>query len=134
MIKKLIIIGHGSFPSALKETARLLLGETANKVVTIELHPQDTAEEIKKRLEDVLQSAEEALVFVDIFGGTPSRVVAEVILSSNKKYEAVFGVNLPMLLQAILDFEEKDVKALAREISIQGRESIIILSEKFSHK
>lgn len=132
MAKKIIIMGHGNLPSALKETAKLLLGETAERVVTIELHPQDTAEKIKKELESILQTAEEALIFADLLGGTPSRVIAEVILASNKKYEAVFGINLPMLLQALFDIEEKDVKTLAKEIATQGKESIIVLSERFS--
>jgi mannose/fructose/sorbose-specific phosphotransferase system IIA component len=132
MTKKIIIMGHGNFPSALKETAKLLLGEAAERIDIIELYPQDTAEKIKKELENVLQTAEEALIFADILGGTPSRVIAEVILASNKTYDAIFGVNLPMLLQALFDLEEKDIKTLAKDIATQGKESIVVLSERFA--
>jgi len=132
MDKKIIIMGHGPLPSALKESAKMLLGKVAEDIVTIELYPQDTAEKIKQKLEDTLQTTEEALIFADILGGTPSRVIAEVILASSKKCEVVFGVNLPMLLQALLDLKEKDVKTLAKEIAVQGKDSIIVLSERFS--
>ncbi|USS40144.1 PTS sugar transporter subunit IIA [Thermococcus aggregans] len=132
MNKRIIIMGHGPFPSALKESAKMLLGKVAENIVAIELYPQDTAEKIKQKLEDTLQATEEALIFADILGGTPSRVIAEVVLASNKKYEVVSGVNLPMVLQALIDLNEKDVKTLAREIAVQGKGSIVVLSERFS--
>lgn len=133
MPRKIIIMGHGNFPRALKDTAKLLLGETVDeKIIIIELQPEDTVEKIRNELYSALNTVDEALIFADIFGGTPSRVIAEVLLKSTYKSEAVFGVNLPMLLQALLEIDEKDVKTLAGEIVVQGRESITTLSEKLS--
>lgn len=44
MPRKIIIMGHGNFPKALKDTAKLLLGETVDeKIIIIELQPEDTA-------------------------------------------------------------------------------------------
>ena len=71
------------------------------------------------------------LLLVDIFGGSPSNATA-LLLAENYKINAVSGVNLPMLLEALTERENTAADMLVKQLKAAGNEGIIDITEAFS--
>jgi mannose/fructose-specific phosphotransferase system component IIA len=84
-------------------------------------------EEIATKLRAIVEGAPsggEFLVLMDLFGGSPSTVCAQ-IMAEDPRIEIVTGVNLPMLLEVLLGMEALTLKDLARLAREKGKEGII---------
>ena len=71
------------------------------------------------------------LLLIDIFGGSPSNAAA-LLLAENYKINAVSGVNLPMLLEALTERDNTAVDILIKQLKTAGNEGIIDIVEAFS--
>lgn len=118
----IILITHGPLAQALLESAEMILGEQTD-VQTICLGREDNLETARARVAEALRAAGDgALVLADLFGGTASNAAAWALQGS--RFELVAGVNLPMLLEVLMNRERLDAAALA-ELAVQrGRQSV----------
>jgi PTS system mannose-specific IIA component len=121
----IILISHGKLAGAMKATAEMILGslEDFEAVEFIEGMTPETLQEITSQAIKKINSSDGILLFADLFGGTPARVIGELVLTH--RYPAIAGVNLPMLLEicpmrSYSSIEE--IKATALE---SGRQAII---------
>ena len=84
-------------------------------------------ESIAETLRDAMVP-EGVLVLADMFGGSAANVSAGFLATA--KVEVVTGVNLPMLLEAMLARNNyKDVKSFAKYLAEKSRGSIINLGD-----
>lgn len=79
---------------------------TRKKTDAISLFPNDSIDDFKKNIIERLKSLDTGkgvMVFVDLYGGTPSNSIAlNLDLNGNEiNIECITGVNLPMLLEAL---------------------------------
>ncbi len=118
-----VVVSHGNLGSALIRTAELITGPVEG-LHAVALQPDDSPEGFARRLAATLDALEgqETLVLIDLFGGTPYNVAARLVLKAS--VECITGVNLPMLLEAILTREDASLPELAETITQVGRESI----------
>ena len=87
---------------------------------------------------DIVESEElkneKILILTDMFGGTPSNVIA----ANLKKYDfkCISGMNLPMLLDALLlrDDDSLEIEQLAEQCLKTGKEGIIDIKKMISEK
>lgn len=111
---QIIVMTHGELGKSIIESCELIAGK-ANNISYLSLHREDNVEDLKKRFEKELLRANEyegILVFVDLLGGSPSNV-AMACSRDNVKYHIITGVNMPMLLEAMVCRNEYDVESLA---------------------
>jgi len=128
----IVLITHGKYGEGLVDALALLLGDEAIKGIhVITLGPLDSPESLYEKIKDVVNGIDHekgVLILVDLFGGTPSRVAAQ-LLSEGFNVEVISGVNLPMLVEIVLQ-RDKTAKDLV-EIAIRsGIEGIVNIGEK----
>ena len=120
----IVIVCHGDLAVELVKAAQLICG-TQEHVVALSLHPEDPIEDLPARIiasADRFGSADGVLVLVDISGGSPAN--AALRLLPERGYECVSGVNLPMLLEALLHRERMSTTELAARVESAGRNGI----------
>lgn len=120
----IIVMTHGKFSSELVKSCELIAGP-AEKVATLTLNRDDNIESLNekfvKKLEE-LDDGDGVLVLADLLGGSPSNV-ASLNLKKGCKYHAITGVNLPMLLEAIVNRDNsslEDLVSLCMEAGTSG--------------
>lgn len=119
-----VVAAHGKLAEALLESAALIVGKP-EKTAAVTLMPGDGPEDIKKAM---LRACEEVsrdgdvLVLLDLFGGTPCNTAA--VLLRDTGYECVTGVNLPMVLEVLINREKglsaKDLVSIASDAGSSG--------------
>ena len=123
----IVVIAHGTLAGGLKSAVSLLAGEP-EAFSTVELHPGDAPEEFKARVEDAVQSVDSGdgvLVLVDIFGGTPSNTISQLIACGDSNIQAIAGANLPMVIQATFMREQMPLSDLAGQVMQAGQEALV---------
>lgn len=130
-MKPVILITHGDLAAAFLHSAALVLGELPQDVHAVCLSCEDSLESARAKIDAVLenllleQGNRETLLLVDLYGGTAANAAAWA--SQTHKVEVVAGVNLPMLLEVLLNREELSIGELARLAIEKGREGIVDL-------
>ena len=97
-------------------------------------NPGESLDTLVKKLKDAINEFDNDfphLLFVDIFGGSPSNATA-LLLAEEYKINAVSGVNLPMLLEALTERDGTAPEILVKQLKIAGNEGIIDIVEMFN--
>lgn len=132
-----LLVTHGDLAKALLNSLSLIIGE----VPLIECHGLyhgDNVEEFKEKVGKSITRLNDAsegdgvFVVTDLFGGSPSNVVARCFYDLGKsiKSECVTGVNLPMLLELVTQKEGKSLTELKQMCLEVGPTSIVDLKER----
>jgi mannose/fructose/sorbose-specific phosphotransferase system IIA component len=122
-----VLIGHGPLASGMGGAVEMICGPQDGFAI-VRLRPEDDVEHVAKRLNGALGRmgvAEdgEALIFADLFGAAPANAAAS-LLRSRPNLEIVAGMNLPMVLDALLSREGVTARQLAERAIESGRESV----------
>ncbi len=124
------ILGHGDFPDGLLSAMTLICGQQ-EKVFAVGLRPEESPEGYAERVAEGLRACgagEQVLFLVDVKGGTPCNVVARLISPQRR---CIAGVNLPVLLQAVMSRGEAgSAKDLAAKVLHEGQGSIVDFSKE----
>ncbi|GLZ31754.1 PTS fructose transporter subunit IIA [Lentzea sp. NBRC 105346] len=96
---RIVIVGHGTLPSGLRDAAELILGAQEHLHV-VELPPEQSPEGLRADLVRALEDAEQAVVLTDVFGGTPHNVAA-VEGALRTGVEVLTGASLPMVIEVL---------------------------------
>jgi len=130
VIALVIVATHGELAGSLIRTAELLLGrqEAAEEV---SLGEGESLDSFETRLSVLLASHgnPEALVLVDLFGGTPFNRVARISMS-NPGIQCVTGVNLPMLVEVLAEAPHRSMEELAEIAAESGISGIVDLRRR----
>lgn len=102
-MKAIVFVGHGEFPAAMKNSAEMIAGEN-DHLYSVSLVPEDGKEEFVQKLrlvDQLLETYETILIFADLLGGSPCNAAIETYVE-NEKVQLISGMNLPMVLTAIM--------------------------------
>lgn len=127
----ILIATHGEFASGLLNAVELIAGKQ-EKVGTIGLHHEDGIEEFEGKVNQMLDCLDEGdgvLVFVDILGGTPSNVIFRSL--SRKKFKAIAGVNMAMVVQAVMMRDTMSCDELYESVLETAKQPPILLHEMY---
>jgi mannose/fructose/sorbose-specific phosphotransferase system IIA component len=129
----IVLAAHGPLPDALLESARMILGDPG-QIVTVTLMPGDSLEGLVERLRAAVEevsAGDGVLILLDLFGGTPSNAAALLTQQLGQVY-AVSGINVPMLLETLLDRQHStDVRALAATAFESGQRGVVDIVTAF---
>jgi mannose/fructose/sorbose-specific phosphotransferase system IIA component len=119
----ILIVSHADLGPALIRAAEMIVGPI-EAISAVPLLPDESPEGFGEKLDAALEEieGEEALVLIDLFGGTPYNVAARHVLKDN--VECLTGVNLPMLLELAMSRDGTSLPELAQEIARAGQESV----------
>lgn len=120
----IIIVTHGDFGKYIIESAELIAGKQSN-IMSLGLKHGDSVEELKNTLKENIIKMDEGdgvLVFVDLFGGSPSNVT--LMNMKEVRFKSITGLNMPMLLEAITSRNGCSIEELADRCADIGRSGI----------
>ena len=92
----LVLISHGNFCEALKESTEMIMGPQ-DLIKTIPLLPSEGQEDFKNKFLDVTKHLDDYIVLADLMGGTPCNVISKMILSG-EDITLYAGMNMPMVI------------------------------------
>lgn len=133
----IVIITHGDLSSSLISSASLINNHSCSMVNCGLFHGDDIAEFEEKVRKIIikqfeLSNGDGVLILTDLFGGSPSNVVAKIMHElSDLKIECVTGVNLPIVLQSTIKIENESLEELTEMLVQTGKDSIINLRKKY---
>jgi len=121
----ILIATYGDIGRSLLDTAIDLAGEPAPLATTITLNDhQDRAQEWSGLVAaaDTVDSGDGVLLMVDMFGSTSSTLALSLLADRN--VEVLTGVNLAMVLRAMLNRKDTDLKTLSEDVLQYGRRNV----------
>lgn len=127
----ILIATHGDFAAGLLSAVELIAGKQ-EKIETIGLHHGDGIEEFEEKVNialDTLDEGDGVIVFVDILGGTPFNVIFRSL--ARKKFKAIAGVNMAMVVQAVMMREEMTEEEVYESVMEVGNQPPILLHEMY---
>ncbi|MEM8986295.1 MAG: PTS sugar transporter subunit IIA [Pseudomonadota bacterium] len=124
----IVIVTHGLLANEFIAAMEHVVGPQSG-VMAICIGPDD---DMEKRREDIaaavadVDSGDGAIIFTDMFGGTPSNLAISVMEKTNA--EVVAGVNLPMLIRIASVRREMSLKDAVASAQDAGRKYINVAS------
>jgi mannose/fructose/sorbose-specific phosphotransferase system IIA component len=132
----IIIISHGRFASGLLDAVSMITGEQ-KQIQAIAFDESQSPEDLKKNVEDslsLIDMGEGVLIFTDLFGATPFNVAMRIYMESSRKIEVIAGVNLPIVLEAVLCRERENLGSVTKYVLGVGVDSIKTIPEVIRKK
>jgi len=127
----IVIISHGSFAEHLVKSAELIVGKQ-EKVTSVHMLEGESPEKFEEKLRKAIKtvkSSDGVLILADLFGGSTVRVAAQ-FLFEEENVEVVAGVNMPMLLEVLLNRKHKDLKSLVKIAIDAGKNGVVDFRER----
>jgi len=124
----MLIVTHGRLGEGLLDAMQMIAGPQ-EKVDFVSLKEGDSIDELKERILNTVKMLDDGsgvLVFVDMFGASPSNAAAYLL---NENVEVITGVNLPMLLEILSFRETSSLEELSANAMAAGVESIKNLTQ-----
>ncbi len=123
---QIIVASHGPLSASIVKSASLIAGSSSiADIKTISITMETSVEEACKAVETVLDSFDEndeILALTDIYGGSITRVISEYI--GVRKIDVITGVNLGILLEAILMKDTLEYDELVNYLIENGKNGI----------
>ena len=131
---KLVVVGHGNFPSGVLSSVSLLVGKNEN-IHGFDLDQNETHEGLENKLRELLNNNEKVVVLADLTGGAPHQIAARLILESGKMNQyIVSGVNLALVvdlaMKCCIGEVEEDIQAMIQESVNDCKETMTLLSNR----
>jgi mannose PTS system EIIA component len=102
---KIIVATHGELAKALVETVQLIIGDGFSMDYYC-LTQEKSGDAGKKELTELIlkEDVNDLVVFTDVFGGSVNNICLEILISQQEteKFHLISGVNLPLILAAIM--------------------------------
>ena len=101
----LIVTGHGHFATGVTSAVQLVTG-IQDGIIACDFDDATAFNSIRVKLEKAVEDLKDydaIVIFCDLFSGTPFNQALDMKVSSgNEKINIVYGVNLPLLIEAAL--------------------------------
>ncbi|MGG7144693.1 PTS sugar transporter subunit IIA [Clostridium nigeriense] len=102
---EIIVATHGKLSEGFRDTIDMIMGERKG-LYFIEFSQNDEIENLREKFINITNSIKEEneiLILTDLFGGTPCNTAIKIALESKLRIKILSGVNLPMLIEAVLN-------------------------------
>ena len=127
---RLMIVSHGPLAGAMLESARMFFGDEVDRVSAVGLNPEDAPDTLQAAIVEEIERNDDGdgvLLFVDMFAGTPFNTAAVVIeeLKESHRIVCLTGVNLPLLMEAMVDLSQMSLDELAAKLEEKAPSTFI---------
>ncbi|MBS4210149.1 PTS sugar transporter subunit IIA [Bacillus sp. FJAT-50079] len=121
----ILVVTHGMMAEGIVQTAKMFTGEQEN-LNYISLEEGMGQEELTALINEEMKGIperEQLLIFCDILGGTPFNVSSRLAFE-NENISIFYGVNLPILVSAILSRDGQSLLDLTSLLVESSNESL----------
>lgn len=122
---KILLATHGQLAAGLVNSAKMLIGDFEN-VEYISFHEEMGIDQLNDVFEEkVFDISEENqyLILCDIIGGSPFNVASKFSFE-NQNVAVFYGINLPLLIEAIMHSKDKNLKDVVEELVKINKDTI----------
>ena len=122
---KILLATHGQLAAGLVNSAKMLIGDFEN-VEYISFHEEMGIDQLNDVFEEkVFDISEEKqyLILCDIIGGSPFNVASKFSFE-NSNVAVFYGINLPLLIEAIMHSKDKNLKDVVEELVKINKDTI----------
>jgi mannose PTS system EIIA component len=128
----ILVVAHGELATLFLATAKKILGEECPSAFSFPIGWDSDFASIKnslsKTLKKMLETHDSVLILTDLFGGTPTNLAMTFYQKS--KVEIVTGINLPLLIKALLIQKGGvEMEDALQELRVKAQEAIVLVSE-----
>lgn len=104
---RFVIATHGTFADGIRESIKLIAGEFEN-LKSLSCYTREDFN-LKEEIDKILAEGknDEIIVVTDIFGGSVNNAFLERI-PENRNLYVISGLNLPLMLELLGEYEEYD--------------------------
>jgi PTS system mannose-specific IIA component len=131
----IVVVAHGDMGVELIRSLHMIIG-TAPGVYAVPLSPDESIEDLEVAVRETITKGLVAyegaytLVLVDMFGGSCANVAAKAAADLDpERIIVVAGVNLPMVLDAVINRDMLDFPGLVKKVVEAGNRSIVDMSD-----
>ena len=127
-----LLITHPGVATALRNTARNMLGQCYLQTAILEVPLDAPVENITQQATDIINKLDQGdgvLILSDIFGSTPCNIARS--LQGKHHVRLVSGINIPMLVR-VLNYVDLNLNDLARKAATGGRDGIVLCEENIN--
>ena len=132
---KLVVVGHGNFPSGVLSSVSLLVGENEN-IIGLDLDANETHEGFEKKLKEILDNNDKVIVLADLTGGAPHQITARLILESSKLNQYIIsGINLALVVDLAMkcclgEVEDEDIQSELSNSINESKDTTVLISNR----
>lgn len=119
-----ILVTHGKMGEGLFQSATTIVGQQ-DMVGIISIMPHDSLAEVRtscSKMYKRLDVGQGVLILTDILGGTSCNASLPLV---KKKTAIITGVNLPMLITALVHRKHFDIHELSKKVLEDGHKALI---------
>lgn len=132
---KLVIVGHGNFPSGVLSAVSLLVGNNEN-ICAFDLDKNETHEGFEQKIKELLDNNDKVIVVADLTGGAPHQIAARLILESGKMNQYIIsGINLALVVDLAMkccfsEVDEEELETMLLDSVNDSKETMTLLSNR----
>lgn len=121
-----VLTGHGRYAYGMADSLSLTMGEQ-EAFAAVEFTPDVTPEELSAKILSAAQNTgdEGVLILCDMAGGTPFNETIKLLPEVGREVEVLAGISLPVLIEACMDRDDKNVHELAEQLMETGRNMLV---------
>ena len=126
----ILLVSHGTYATAMLDTARMILGPQ-EQAVAVGLTADESPDQLRAELVRAMESFQgtELLVLTDITSGTPFNTV--VALSGQYPFRHLTGINLPLLIETLICRQFVPMEELIKSLLEKAPDTFVDVDGKF---
>ena len=123
-MRHLLIVSHADLADSIKRTSEMIVGKNDLSITTIMMTPEKSPEAFKNEVNNIVSKDinGEYLILADLQGASPCSI--SCLACRNIDFRVLTGINLGMLLEVVLNFNDGDLDELCDRALVAGRDSI----------
>ena len=132
----ILVVTHGDLAGSFVKSAQMIVGKQ-EKVMGIGLYEGESPDTLQEGIIEgirKLDGGDGVMIFVDIYGGTPSNRVAFSSAKTESRVACITGANLPMLVDCLLARDTLTLEQLTSRCIEAGHTGVRNLLEEISRK
>lgn len=128
-MKYIVLVSHGTMAPGVHSVLDMLAGEERDDILSTSLEngmgSEVYADNFRECISKITEE-DEIILFADLIGGSPLTIAANILAEQNliSRTVMVGGMNLPLVLSAVLMKDNMDKKELIDSLIPEGREAI----------
>ena len=122
----ILVVTHGDLADSFVKSAQMIVGKQ-EKVMGIGLYEGESPDTLQEGIIEgikKLDGGDGVMIFVDIYGGTPSNRVAFSSVKTDSRVACVTGANFPMLVDCLLTRDTLTLEQLTSRCMETGHSGI----------
>ncbi len=128
-MKYVVLVSHGKMAPGVHSALDMLAGEGREDILSTSLvngmGSEEYAENVRKCISGITKE-DEIILFADLLGGSPLTIAANVIAEQGLMSRTIMvgGMNMPLVLSAVLSKDDMEKEELIASLLQEGREAM----------